>query len=166
MTKSFLVVCLVAASVLFLESNGEAASMFNKKPEEVVISSPFAGHIMLNGKPAVGAKVVRHLAWRDEKGEDEITEVDESGYFAFPIKTDLVTVSKITTFVINQQLRVEYQGQEYLIWTMGKGSKNLYGELGGKPQNFVCELSDDLERVEVDDGLLGTSCKWSSIEPE
>jgi len=50
------------------------------------------------------------------------------------------------------------------MWVMGKMGKNLYSELGGKPVNFRCELTDELIRVESDDGLLGTPCKWDSIE--
>ena len=47
---------------------------------------------------------------------------------------------------------------------MGKRSKNEYGELGGIPINFRCDLNDEAIRVEVDNGLLGTSCKWDTIK--
>jgi hypothetical protein len=38
--------------------------------------------------------------------------------------------------------------------------------LGGSPKNLRCELTDDLNRVETDDGLLGTVCKWDAIEKQ
>ena len=138
--------------------------MFFRDPEEVVIASPLNGHITFQGQPAAGATVTRHLAWKDEAGEKETTVTDEGGYFEFAVKTDVVKISKITQFVMSQEIYVNYQDTEYLIWTIGKGSKELYGELGGKPVNFRCELTDEPVRVEVKNGLLGTSCKWDAVE--
>ncbi len=39
-----------------------------------------------------------------------------------------------------------------------------FGELGGKPINFRCELSDEPETVDLEDALLMTSCQWDSID--
>ncbi len=139
-------------------------SFFSHPEKEVVISSPFEGKITFKGEPATGAKVLRTLTWKDEKGETDTTMTDGQGYFKLPIVKDKVTVSKLTQFIMSQTIRVFYNGQEYVIWTMGKGSTENYGELGGKPVNFRCELTNDRERIEVEDGLLGTVCVWDSIE--
>lgn len=138
--------------------------MFRKVEEEVVICSPMEGQITMNGKPLANAKIERFLKWKDEIGEKDYFFTDEEGFFKLPMRKDIVTLSIISTFVMSHEIRVFSNNEEYLIWTMGKGSTVKFGELGGRPVNFKCELTDDLVRVEVEDGLLGTSCKWDSIE--
>lgn len=138
--------------------------MFNKAEEEIVVCSPMEGVITLDGKPAAGARVERSLSWKDKAGEKDSVRTDDQGVFTLPLKTDTLALGKFSQLVINQEIVVIYREQEYLIWTMGKGSKDIYGELGGKPSNFRCELNDEMVRVDVPDGLLGTSCKWDSID--
>jgi len=65
---------------------------------------------------------------------------------------------------MSQEIYVHYNNEKYLIWAIGKSSKVLYGELGGEPTNFRCELIDEIIPVDVDNGLLGTSCKWDDIK--
>jgi len=138
--------------------------MFQKPEEEVVLFSPMQGQITLNGKPVANARVERFLKWKDETGESDSFSTNQDGQFKIPVKKDAVKLSTISKFVIAQEIRVFIGKDEYLIWTMGTGNKTSYGELGGKPVNFRCELSDEMRRVDVDDGLLGTSCQWDSIE--
>lgn len=73
-------------------------------------------------------------------------------------------MSPLAEFVVTQRLTVSFNGEEFVIWAMGNGNTNIYGELGGKPVDLTCELTDDRERVEVENGLLMTSCKWKTIE--
>jgi len=138
--------------------------MFSKAEEEVVIFSPMEGHITLNGNPVANAKIERWLKWKNEDGEKDYFTTDNQGRFNIPIKKDIVTLSTVSQFVMAQEIRIYVNGDEHAIWYLSKGSKVEFGELGGKPVNFRCDLKDDLIRVEVDDGLLGTSCKWDSIE--
>ncbi len=138
--------------------------MFSKAEEEVVIFSPMIGKITLNGKPVSKAKIERWLKWKDEEGERDYFATDESGQFSIPIKKDFVRLSSISQFVMAQEVRVFVGGEKFDFWIMSKRNKDEFGELGGKPVNFRCELTDDLVRVEVDDGLLGTSCTWDSID--
>ena len=69
-----------------------------------------------------------------------------------------------------QEIRVFVKGVEYPIWVKAKRGKALHDELGGKPVNFRCELTDEVIPVDLGvdvgpgSGLLGTSCKWDSIE--
>ena len=138
--------------------------MFSKAEEEVVIFSPMEGLITLNGEPVPDAKIERWLKWKDEEGEKDYFVTDKQGRFSIPIKKDVVTLSTISQFVMAQEVRVFVDGVEYPIWILSKGSKVIFGELGGVPVNFRCELTDELVRVEVEDGLLGTSCKWDLID--
>jgi len=140
--------------------------MFQKPEGEVVLFSPMQGKITVNDKPVADARVERFLKWKDETGEKDSFSTDQSGHFNIPVKKDTVKLSTISKFVIAQEVRVYIDKEEYLIWTMGTGNKTSYGELGGKPKTLRCELSDAMTCVEVDDGLLGTSCKWDSIEKQ
>jgi len=145
---------------------GVSASMFQKPEGEVVLFSPMQGKITVNDKPVADARVERFLKWKDETGEKDSFSTDQSGHFNIPVKKDTIKLSTISKFVIAQEVRVYIDKEEYLIWTMGTGNKTSYGELGGKPKTLRCELSDAMTCVEVDDGLLGTSCKWDSIEKQ
>ena len=145
---------------------GASMSLFPKEKHEVVVSSPFEGVITYKGKPAVGSKVERKLKWKDEKGETDSVETDQNGYFSLPVVEDVVSLSPITQFRMGQEIRVYFNSEEYLIWTIGKSSRELYGELSGVPKNFRCELTDELVAVDVEDALLGTSCKWDSVEKQ
>jgi len=59
---------------------------------------------------------------------------------------------------------VLYEGKEYPIWTKAKWEKGLYGELGGKPEDFHCELSNEFKLVDAGKGMLATACNWSGIK--
>ena len=139
-------------------------SLLSHPEEEIVVSSPFEGRITFKGEPAAGAKVVRKLKWKDEEGDTDSVMTDGDGNFSLPIVTDKVTISKITQFVMSQVISVYYNGEETVIWNMGKGSKEKYGELGGKPVNFRCELTDADTPSRLDDALLVTKCKWDGVK--
>lgn len=144
---------------------GFSMSLLNKPEEEVVVFSPMEGKITFNNIPVEGAKVERFLKWKDDTGEKDTTTTDADGNFSFPIKTDKVILSKISTFVMSQEIRVYYKDNEYPVWAKAKWDKGLYGELDGIPANFRCELTDDLTRVEAGEGMTYTLCKWDSIKP-
>lgn len=137
-------------------------SFFSK--EKVVLSSPMEGTITFNGEPAVGAKLVRTIKWQSDFGDKDTVLADEGGAFEFPVVEDSWRPILPTEFVVYQDIHVYYAEQEFHIWIMSKRREELWGELGGKPTNFRCELTDELVRVEVEEGLLGTSCKWNLIE--
>lgn len=157
---------MIVFIILLLTLSAETASMsfFTKPEEEVVLGSPIKGLITYKSEPAVNAKLERTIKWQDDVGETYSVTTDESGRFDLPIKKAKVKLSTISMFVMSQEIYVHYNNEKYLIWTIGKSSKVLYGELGGEPTNFRCELTDEVVAVEVKDGLLGTSCVWDSIE--
>ena len=155
--------------LLFLtcySAQGMSMPFLTHPPEEVVIFSPLQGQITYHGKPVTNAKITRWLKWKDEEGETETFFTDENGYFDLPIKTDVVTLGKFSTFVMAQKINVFSNGEKYPIWIMGKGSKVKFGELGGIATNLHCELKNDINRVEVKDGLLGTNCTWKLIKDD
>lgn len=139
-------------------------SLFNKPEERVVLCSPMEGVITYKNELVVGAKIQRRTKWKDDIGEIDTSITNENGVFSFPIKEDVVKVSKITQFVISQEIFVNYKDNEYVIWSIGKRSKEEYGELGGKPVNFVCELTAEDMPHRLDNALLVTKCKWDSLE--
>ena len=139
-------------------------SLLSKPEEKVVLFSPMKGTITFKNKAASGAKIERKVSWKDQTGETDTTVSDENGEFELTILEETVKLSKISQFVVSQEISVYYHGEKFLIWTMGKSSKNIYGELGGKPVNLTCELTDEDMPHRFDDALLMTVCKWDSIE--
>ena len=133
---------------------------------EVVLFSPMEGKITFEGKPVANAKIVRLVRWKDSKGESDTFTTDINGEFHIPIKKANVRIGPLAEFVMSQSLHVTYNGTETQIWGKSKRNTELYGELGGKPKNFRCELADEVKYIDVADGLFGTSCKWDSIEKQ
>ena len=155
---------LIDLSLLMLLSlKGTAMSLFTLPEEEIVLFSEMKGYITLNGERVKNAKIERLIKWKDDVGEKDYFTTGEDGSFYLPTVTIKANLPKFREFSVSQEITVHYNDNNYLIWTMGKLSKKLFDELGGKPVNFKCELTDNLERVEVKNGLLGTSCHWESI---
>jgi hypothetical protein len=161
-----LLIVLVFFFILTYALEGVAMTMFSGKDENLVLFSPIEGKLTFQGKPAAGAKIIRTVNWKDETGESDTFFSNEKGEFNIPIKSETAKVSGLTQFVAYQTVDVIFQGKEVTIWRYGKMDKKLNAELGGKAINLTCELTDDLVRVEVPDGGLGTSCKWDFIEKQ
>lgn len=68
-------------------------------------------------------------------------------------------------FVAYQDIFVHYNDKEYQIWGMGKMNKSEYSEFGGKkPENFRCELTDEIRRIDLEYEFVGTNCTWDRTE--
>lgn len=137
-------------------------AFFSKK--EVVLSSPFEATITFKGKPAAGARVKRVIKWQSDIGEEDYTETDEHGYFSLPAVKDSWRQLLPAEFVVYQDVIVDFDGKEYKIWIHSKREEHQWAELSGQPVNMRCELTEEIRRVEVDVGLLGTNCRWDRIE--
>lgn len=133
---------------------------------EVVLFSPMEGIMTYEGKPAANAKITRLIIWKGDEGETDTFYTSESGEFELPVKKVKVRIPVFAEFVLTQEISVFYEGQEFSIWVRGKQDLNEYGELGGKPINLRCELTDKRVRLENFSGLFGTSCKWDTIEKQ
>lgn len=160
----FLLLRLFIPVIMVMSSQGVAMPFFSKQEQQVVICSPMEGIITYKGKPVSGAKVERWLKWKDEKGERDTVQTDKSGHFSLPIIEDTVSLSPISQFVMGQEIKVFHNDHEYEIWSIGKSEKGIYGELGGEPENFRCELTDEGIPHRLENSLLFTSCKWDQIK--
>ena len=156
-----IIIFLCTAGVTAVEVNG--MSLF--KGEKVCIASGFEGRLTFQGKPASGARVVRKFNWKDEKGETEEIIADEDGRFSFPTHWDELRRLLPVQFVAHQSIFVYYHYKEYQIWGMGKMDKREFSEFGGKkPENFGCELTDEIRRIDLENEFVGTNCTWDSTE--
>jgi hypothetical protein len=153
-------------AVLFLSAmfhNAEIFAMSILKGEKVCIFSGFEGRLTYKGEPAAGARIVRHVNWKDQKGESDETVTDENGRFSFPAKWATLRQVLPSQFTANQNITVHYSDQEFLIWTSVKLRKDEYSEFGGQPVDLRCEISQELERVESNNPrseVVGTNCRW------
>jgi hypothetical protein len=159
--KKSMVIYLFITFSLFYSVNGAAMSLFGT---DVVLFSPMDGRLTYQGKPAAHAKIVRHIIWKDDVGEKEIFYANEKGEFNLPIKREKVRIPLMGEFNIVQEIWVYYKEQEYGIWGRSKEDFKEYGELGGIPVNFRCELTDERVSLKKGHGLFRTSCKWDSIK--
>ena len=119
-------------------------SFFFKGQEvEAVLFSPLEGKITYQGKPAAGAKIKLWVAWKDEEGETESYQTDDQGNFSIPKKTMTYKRNPLAQLVIKQRLTVFFEGKEFDIWEFSKMEEAIYTELGGRPENLTCELTND-----------------------
>ncbi|MES2824596.1 MAG: DUF6795 domain-containing protein [Pseudomonadota bacterium] len=138
-------------------------TMIRGKKQNVVLFSPMLGVVTVDGVPAVGAKIERNLFWIYKKREIDYVYTNENGEFNFGVKKDIFRVSPLSHFSISQQLTVFYKNKVIEIWRYSKSDADEYTELGGKPVNFRCELTDEACRVGTKVGGVWTSCRWDDI---
>lgn len=159
-TFSLALLAIITIVLILTTQKGFAMSFFSEK-KSVVIASPLEGVITYRGQPASGARVEQLLRWKDEEGEARTVETDESGHFLLPVREDEVKIPSLSRFVIHQRITVRFQGEETVIWSLGTAHRELYGELGKKPEGFRCELTSEPTTKELEDGLLYTLCQWN-----
>ena len=137
---------------------------FKGKKVEAVLFSPLEGKLTYKGKPAANAKITLWTAWKDDIGETDIYHADEQGNFSIPQKNMTYTRNFLAQLVMEQQLTVLFQGQEVVIWEFSKMGAGPFVELGGRPVNLRCELTNDDKTVRGDGSLGGTRCVWDTLE--
>ena len=151
--------------LILVSAQGAAMSIFIKsKDAEATLFSPLSGKIFHNGKPAANANIRLWIKWKDKEGETFNYLTDENGYFDIPLKKVDYKDNPLAQIVITQEIKVDYNNETYLIWSLGRTRTEEYSELGGRPVNLTCELNDELEPHRQNGILLATSCKWDSIE--
>lgn len=163
-TKNIGALLIIPMSVILLFFSMKGVAMSLLFGTEVVLFSPMEGKITFEGKPAANAKIVRTIIWKGDAGETDTFYTSEDGSFTLPLKRTKVRIPPLAEFRIAQEIRVFYNEKEFPIWAKSKRDLGLYGEMGGKPLNFRCEITDELVLIEGFDDLFGTSCKWDSIE--
>jgi hypothetical protein len=155
---------ITAFFIITLSFSTKGAAMSLLFGTEVVLFSPMEGKLTFEGKPAAHAKITRTIIWKGGEGETDTFYATENGEFTLPIKKTRTRIPLLAEFVLTQELNVFYEGKEFFVWFKAKQDLSEYGELGGKPHNFRCELTDNRVGLEDFNGLFSTSCKWDSIE--
>ncbi|MDZ4323066.1 MAG: DUF6795 domain-containing protein [Alphaproteobacteria bacterium] len=134
--------------------------------ENYCLFSAMKGTLTFEGKLAVGAKVVRKIGviGVNKQEEPDFVITDEAGRFSFATINRKIRQQFMEGFFISQDVFVLYQGQEYQIWHLSKGGGREYEEFGGRHVNVRCEIKDELVEVEIESGILWTSCVWDFID--
>lgn len=127
---------------------------------EVVLFPAMEGTLTFQGQPAANAKIVVHVFWKDDIGEEEVFFANDDGKFSIPAKRRKVRIPPLAEFVVTQQIKVVYEEEDYVIWSKAALGTDEYGGLGGAIKNIRCELTRKRERQEDFDGLFSTSCEW------
>lgn len=113
-----------------------------------VLWSAMSGRVLMNGQPAAGAVLVRSYLWHwnNEKASDQAV-ANAAGEFVFPPIEGRSLMGNLLPHepVIEQLMKVEYQGKSYVAWAYFKRSYKDNTENNGKPLNVTCRL--EAERV-------------------
>ena len=133
------------------------------RPFQICMFSEVNAVVTLQGKPVVGAKIVRTSNELDSKVYTEQTTTDDQGRFHF----DALWVFSLRNFIpaepmVAQRIIIHYQNHEYMAWWHTKRNYGHNDELDdNKPLKFSCELADEptMKHQEVA-GPVDGICKW------
>ena len=95
-----------------------------------VVFSAVSGQVMLAGKPVSGLKVRQRWLWFDVDDAETETTTNSEGRFSFPE----VTRRKLKVsdeLMIMQEIKVEHDGKEIVVWNHTKQNTERNSELGG-----------------------------------
>lgn len=128
-------------------------------PLKVCTFSEMTIQIMLDGKPAKSAEVVRVVKWKKESVDTFIA--DDEGRVALPAILEISPAKFFPVeFVATQLITVKYDGNEYEVWNYAKRKPEKNFELGGEPFFLKCELSKEAELYEDFGSIVVTQCTW------
>jgi hypothetical protein len=153
--------CLLSLLVFLMLTTTEATAM--AIGEKLYLMSEISGTITLNGKPAAGATLKRKVRKAHSHAylTDEAT-ADENGYFLMPAVTERKVIHKIfpMEFVVPSLIFVNYQGEEYKIWSSTKREPEANTENRGRPLVVQCELTAEERIFGVNSSPFTTKCVW------
>lgn len=131
---------------------------------KVCLFSKVSGVILLDGKPAANALVVRRANLTKELKDE--TRTDENGYFEMPaVFTRTVTKFLPQEFAPKQNIDVTYNGIDYSIWSAVKSGPEENTESKGKPLEVTCELNSENTTIVVNGAFIYSRCTWD-VEPD
>lgn len=149
----------ISVILLFLMLPMEVFAMSILDAGKSCVFSEVKGELLFKGQPAAGAIVKRQVEYQSREGDQ--TTADEAGRFSLPaLYQRSVTRFLPAEFVAAQSLVVEYQGQEYKIWSNTKRKPEENAELGGHPLVLRCEITDELRLHREFGSILRTNCTW------
>ena len=127
---------------------------------KVCLFSEVNGVVTLNGKPVVGAEVIR-TAELNDKAYSDTTTTDGQGRYHFDARftKSVNSILPVEPF-IPQTLVIRANKQEFPGWKMNKRNYSVNGEID-QPLNLTCELSDqpELKEQRIGPNVFGL-CKW------
>lgn len=151
------ILSILAAIFILISPPGSAMSL--RSPLKACIFSEMQLKLTLYGAPAVGAKITRSVNWKKEI--TDIFTADEKGFAKLPaMYSSSITQVLPVEFLSSQVIMVEYQGNDYKIWTYAKRDPGENSELGGQPFKLICEISDKPRTERAFNSILKTSCQW------
>lgn len=164
--KSYKILVLLTflISSLYLSEGASMAIFFGGEEVEAVLFSPLQGQLTFEGKPASGAEISLWIKWKDSEGETFSYTADDDGRFSIPQHTATYKQSAIAQLVILQKIMVEYRNNAYEVWHFSKMEPEIFTELGGKPNNVICELTSELTTTRGQGSLGGVACTWDLFE--
>lgn len=136
---------------------------FGGEKKEVILFSPLEGQLTFQGVPLPNTKIKLHISWKDQVGEDFYYITDEKGFFKIPQHKSEYKEDPLAQLVIRQELTVIHNGITYSIWTRSKKEPAEFTELGGKPVELTCELTNELTVIRGIRSLGSTVCTWKSL---
>ena len=140
--------------IFLLEANGMSLFEIGK----TCVFSDVQLKLLKDGKPLSNVKVTRQWDWNKRGSDHAMTSDDGSIHFPAVFAS---SVSRLlpTELVIGQQLSIEIDGKEQVIWTNAKREPDVNSEYGGKPFNVVCDLKGEEVLIEDYGSLMVAVCK-------
>ncbi len=129
-----------------------------------VLFSEMQGNIYLDGKPAVGATVIRKYKWSHGDGNYVIDTyvTDKNGYFHFDAAyKGTWPLYLMTSPRINQEIKVTYNSKEYLIWYYTKTDEFRNSEIVARYDRVETGNGYALPKIK---GVITIVCELNSEE--
>ena len=133
------------------------------RPFQICMFSEINAVVTLNGKPVIGAEIVRTSNELDSKVYTEKTTTDEQGKFHFAA----LRVFSLRNWIpmepmIYQHMDILCQGREHLGWVGMKRNYAHNDELDdNKPLKLSCELSEEPNMKHQEGrGPIDGICRW------
>jgi len=137
---------------------------FFGKNQEVTLASPLTGKVTYEKSNLSGVKVERLIEWSDSESYRQEAVTDSEGVFSFPSMKREVEINPLNTMVRTQDINVYYEGEKKTVFSTATHQHSLYSEFGGeKPEDFICELTNEDAPIRKDGALILTSCQWKGI---
>ncbi len=121
--------------------------IFNTKAHamgKMYLFSAVRGVVVHEGKPIEGAVVEREYFWHWKDQRDKVqVKTNALGEFQFPEATGSSFLGSLLPHepVVQQTIRIAYQGQTYMAWAFDRRDYEPNTELEGKPISLLCDLN-------------------------